>query len=63
MIDDVERFHYKQVSQQLAKAIQQHIENGNTELALQKTYELQRNLAVLSELERRVNDGDFITST
>lgn len=33
------------------------------ELALQKTYELQRNLAVLSELERRVNDGNPITST
>lgn len=53
MIDDVDRFHYKQTSQDLLRAIQQHLDNDNAELALQKTFELQRNLAILAELERR----------
>jgi|GEM_PF-7130353 len=51
-----DRFNFKMTAEDLVIAIQQHLDNNNSELALQKTYELQRNVAIMSELDRRVKE-------
>ncbi len=51
-----DRFNFKMTAEDLVIAIQKHLDNNNSELALQKTYELQRNVAIMSELDRRVKE-------
>ena len=51
-----DRFNFKMTAEDLVIAIQQHLDNNNSELSLQKTYELKRNVAIMSELDRRVKE-------
>lgn len=51
---EVEKFNLNNTINELAKAVTQHIKNGNSHTAMVKAAELHGKLAVLAEFERMV---------